>query len=164
MDNVPAHGRLGWGRSVGLCASPNRPLCMEVPARYVLLVRWATLEDHTAGFRQSPACCITSTIRFRWSSTLRSCSAVWKCEQRGERYPRTLPSMQGICYIPWEINAREDGRVIAGMTLAVLHGGPNGGTIDGLWLPASSDPVAGTRSARWGPRRLRAARANGVDQ
>ena len=29
--------------------------CIEVPARYVLLVRWETLEDHTVGFRHSSA-------------------------------------------------------------------------------------------------------------
>jgi heme-degrading monooxygenase HmoA len=29
--------------------------CVEVPDRYVLLVAWDTLEDHTEGFRQSPA-------------------------------------------------------------------------------------------------------------
>jgi len=28
--------------------------CMETPNRYLLLVRWDTLEDHTVGFRQSP--------------------------------------------------------------------------------------------------------------
>lgn len=28
--------------------------CMETPNRYVLLVRWETLEAHTEGFRQSP--------------------------------------------------------------------------------------------------------------
>lgn len=27
--------------------------CVETPNRYVLLVRWASLEDHTVGFRQS---------------------------------------------------------------------------------------------------------------
>lgn len=27
--------------------------CIETPNRYVLLVRWETLEDHTVGFRQS---------------------------------------------------------------------------------------------------------------
>lgn len=27
--------------------------CIEVPNRYVLLVRWQTLEDHTVGFRGS---------------------------------------------------------------------------------------------------------------
>ena len=27
----------------------------EAPGRYLLLVEWATLEDHTVGFRQSPA-------------------------------------------------------------------------------------------------------------
>jgi len=28
---------------------------MESPERYILQVFWATLEDHTLGFRQSPA-------------------------------------------------------------------------------------------------------------
>lgn len=28
--------------------------CLEAPGRYALLVRWATLEDHTVGFRGSP--------------------------------------------------------------------------------------------------------------
>ncbi|MEM7603145.1 MAG: antibiotic biosynthesis monooxygenase [Verrucomicrobiota bacterium] len=28
--------------------------CIETPNRYILLVRWQTLEDHTIGFRQSP--------------------------------------------------------------------------------------------------------------
>ena len=28
--------------------------CLEAPNRYVLLVRWERLEDHTVGFRQSP--------------------------------------------------------------------------------------------------------------
>jgi heme-degrading monooxygenase HmoA len=27
--------------------------CLENPNRYILLVRWQTLEDHTVGFRQS---------------------------------------------------------------------------------------------------------------
>src|SRR5688572_26254457 len=27
--------------------------CIEVPNRYILLVEWETLEDHTVGFRQS---------------------------------------------------------------------------------------------------------------
>lgn len=27
--------------------------CMEKPSRYILLVNWETLEDHTIGFRQS---------------------------------------------------------------------------------------------------------------
>jgi heme-degrading monooxygenase HmoA len=27
--------------------------CMEQPGRYLLLVNWTTLEDHTVGFRQS---------------------------------------------------------------------------------------------------------------
>lgn len=29
--------------------------CIETPNRYALLVRWRTLEDHTEGFRGSPA-------------------------------------------------------------------------------------------------------------
>ena len=28
--------------------------CLERPSRYILLVNWETLEDHTVGFRQSP--------------------------------------------------------------------------------------------------------------
>lgn len=28
---------------------------LESPERYLLQIRWATLEDHTVGFRQSPA-------------------------------------------------------------------------------------------------------------
>src|SRR4051794_19203783 len=28
--------------------------CLESTRRYVLLVQWETLEDHTVGFRQSP--------------------------------------------------------------------------------------------------------------
>jgi len=28
--------------------------CLEVPNRYILLVRWECLEDHTVGFRKSP--------------------------------------------------------------------------------------------------------------
>jgi heme-degrading monooxygenase HmoA len=28
--------------------------CIETESRYLLLVRWQTLEDHTIGFRQSP--------------------------------------------------------------------------------------------------------------
>jgi len=28
--------------------------CLESPAKYVLLVHWQKLEDHTIGFRQSP--------------------------------------------------------------------------------------------------------------
>jgi heme-degrading monooxygenase HmoA len=29
--------------------------CLEVKDRYILLVRWRTLEDHTVGFRESSA-------------------------------------------------------------------------------------------------------------
>ncbi len=28
--------------------------CLEVPNRYILLVQWVNLEDHTVGFRKSP--------------------------------------------------------------------------------------------------------------
>ncbi|MBE9258035.1 antibiotic biosynthesis monooxygenase [Dolichospermum sp. LEGE 00246] len=28
--------------------------CIETPNRYILLVHWQTLEDHTVGFRLSP--------------------------------------------------------------------------------------------------------------
>ena len=28
--------------------------CIETPCRYILLVSWVTLEDHTVGFRGSP--------------------------------------------------------------------------------------------------------------
>jgi heme-degrading monooxygenase HmoA len=28
--------------------------CIEIPGRYLLLVRWRSIEDHTVGFRQSP--------------------------------------------------------------------------------------------------------------
>jgi len=28
---------------------------IESPERYLLMIRWATLEDHTVGFRESPA-------------------------------------------------------------------------------------------------------------
>jgi heme-degrading monooxygenase HmoA len=28
--------------------------CIEAPSKYLLLVRWETLEDHTVGFRSSP--------------------------------------------------------------------------------------------------------------
>jgi heme-degrading monooxygenase HmoA len=28
--------------------------CLEVPSRYLLLVQWQSLEDHTVGFRGSP--------------------------------------------------------------------------------------------------------------
>ena len=29
--------------------------CIEKPSRYILLVKWETLEDHTVGFRNSDA-------------------------------------------------------------------------------------------------------------
>jgi heme-degrading monooxygenase HmoA len=29
--------------------------CLEVPSRYILLVKWENLEDHTIGFRESTA-------------------------------------------------------------------------------------------------------------
>ena len=36
------------------CQSYELQRCLEVPGKYVLLVRWDTLEDHTVGFRGSP--------------------------------------------------------------------------------------------------------------
>ena len=41
-----------------ICAMPGfhgleLQRCLEAPRRYVLLVRWASLEDHTVGFRTS---------------------------------------------------------------------------------------------------------------
>ena len=35
------------------CLGHELQRCLEAPGRYVLLVRWRTLEDHTVGFRQS---------------------------------------------------------------------------------------------------------------
>ena len=50
--------------------------CLEVENQYVLLVRWAKLEDHTIGFRQSPEyqngvrCYTIFTSHFRrWNIT-----------------------------------------------------------------------------------------------
>ena len=37
----------------GYLAHELRP-CVEVSNRYILLVHWRTLEDHSIGFRQSP--------------------------------------------------------------------------------------------------------------
>lgn len=34
--------------------SHELPRCLDAPGRYLLLVRWSTLEDHTVGFRGSP--------------------------------------------------------------------------------------------------------------
>ena len=39
-----AQGMQGWKVNVGL----------ESPERYILQIFWATLEDHTVGFRQGP--------------------------------------------------------------------------------------------------------------
>jgi len=35
------------------CISHELQKCLEKPDRYVLLVKWETLEDHTIGFRES---------------------------------------------------------------------------------------------------------------
>lgn len=37
------------------CLSHQLQRCVETPGRYLLLVQWRTLEDHTVGFRQSAA-------------------------------------------------------------------------------------------------------------
>ena len=39
-----AHGVLGWKVNRGI----------ESPERYILQICWATLEDHTVGFREGP--------------------------------------------------------------------------------------------------------------
>jgi len=36
------------------CGGARLVRVLETPGRYVLLVEWATLEDHMAGFRGSP--------------------------------------------------------------------------------------------------------------
>lgn len=35
------------------CLGHELQRCLETPGRYLLLVRWERLEDHTVGFRQS---------------------------------------------------------------------------------------------------------------
>jgi len=40
--------------SMGGYISHELQRCLEVHDRYVLLVRWEKLEDHTKGFRESP--------------------------------------------------------------------------------------------------------------
>jgi len=35
------------------CLSHELRRCVERPNRYILLVRWRSLEDHTVGFRES---------------------------------------------------------------------------------------------------------------
>jgi heme-degrading monooxygenase HmoA len=42
---APSPGFLGYAVHRGI----------ETPERYLLTIRWATLEDHTVGFRASPA-------------------------------------------------------------------------------------------------------------
>ena len=55
--------------------------CVETPSRYLLLVSWERLEDHTEGFRRSPATrtgagsSTASTTRSRRSSTSASSPA-----------------------------------------------------------------------------------------
>lgn len=36
------------------CISHELQRCVETPGRYLLLVRWQSLEHHMTGFRQSP--------------------------------------------------------------------------------------------------------------
>jgi heme-degrading monooxygenase HmoA len=36
------------------CASHQLLRCLETPDRYLFLVHWQTLDDHTQGFRQAP--------------------------------------------------------------------------------------------------------------
>ena len=37
------------------CLGYQLQRCLETTGRYLLLVHWRSLEDHTVGFRQSPA-------------------------------------------------------------------------------------------------------------
>ena len=37
------------------CLGVQVSRCLEQPSQYLLLVQWETLEDHTEGFRGSPA-------------------------------------------------------------------------------------------------------------
>ena len=48
-----AHARSIIAASPG-CISHELQRCLETPDRYLLLVRWQTLEHHMTGFRQSP--------------------------------------------------------------------------------------------------------------
>jgi heme-degrading monooxygenase HmoA len=62
--NVRAGQEAEFERAVGQAApliysmqgyqSHELQRCIETSSRYVLLVRWLTLEDHTVGFRGSP--------------------------------------------------------------------------------------------------------------
>ena len=36
------------------CISHQLQRCIEQPGRYLMLVNWRSLEDHTSGFRESP--------------------------------------------------------------------------------------------------------------
>ena len=63
LDVIPAKERdfeRAFGEARGIIASMpgfqslELQKCLEQPNRYALLVRWAKLEDHTIGFRQSP--------------------------------------------------------------------------------------------------------------
>jgi heme-degrading monooxygenase HmoA len=40
--------------SVGGYINHELKRCLEKPSRYILLVQWETLEDHTIGFRGAP--------------------------------------------------------------------------------------------------------------
>lgn len=59
-ENLCAEFEVAFSQAEPLiCAIPgyiNHELhkCIEVPQRYLLLVGWEKLEDHTIGFRQSP--------------------------------------------------------------------------------------------------------------
>lgn len=62
LDVVPGREsefQRSFERAQGIIASMNGYVshelkrCIEKPSRYLLLVRWMTLEDHTRGFRES---------------------------------------------------------------------------------------------------------------
>ena len=62
LDVIPGEGakfEAAFGEAQKIIASMEGYLshdlqrCIETPNRYILLVRWRTLEDHTVGFRGS---------------------------------------------------------------------------------------------------------------
>jgi heme-degrading monooxygenase HmoA len=63
LDVIPGTGRefeLAFGQAQNIISSMHGYMshrlqkCIERPNRYLLLVNWACLEDHTIGFRGSP--------------------------------------------------------------------------------------------------------------
>ena len=53
LEAAFADARLLFDRATG-CRSATFRRSIETPARYLLMIEWETLEDHTINFRQSP--------------------------------------------------------------------------------------------------------------